>query len=84
MVTLDCAQFTAPRVEMIEYIARLKLGLRRGDRELRLACVSEELASLIELAGLGEVLGVQVKGQAEEREQLRRVEEESDLANSPT
>jgi hypothetical protein len=84
VVTLDCAQFAEPRVEVIDYIARLKLGLRRGNGELRLSRVSRELAGLIELAGLADLLGVQVQGQAEQRKQPGGVEKERDLADPPT
>ncbi len=48
----------------IEYLARLKLGLRRGGRELCLASPSPELAELIDLAGLAGVLGCDRKPSA--------------------
>jgi len=82
-VILSCARIQHPSVAAIEYLARLKLGLRRGGRELCLASPSPELAELIDLAGLAGVLGVEVKGQAEEREELRGVEEEGELADPP-
>ena len=82
-VTLNCARIKDPGLAAIDYLARLKLGLRRGGRELCLASPSPELAELIDLAGLAGVLGVEVKGQAEEREELRGVEEEGELADPP-
>jgi anti-anti-sigma regulatory factor len=86
-VILNCARIKNPSVAAIDYLARLKLGLRRGDCEMCLANCSEELKQLIELAGLAGVLaaplGVQVEGQSEEREKLRRIEEEGELADPP-
>jgi anti-anti-sigma regulatory factor len=80
-VILNCARITNPSVAVIDHIARLRLGVRRGGCELCLQEVGDELGKLIELAGLSEVLGVQVKGQAEERKELRGVEEEGELAD---
>ena len=82
-VILNCARIKNPSVAAIDYLARLRLGLLRGDCEMCLANCSDELKQLIELAGLEEVLGVQVEGQSEQREQLRRVEEEGELADPP-
>jgi hypothetical protein len=55
----------------------------RGGYRLCLANVSDDLGRMIELAGLAECLGVEMLGQPEEREQLRGVEEECDLADPP-
>jgi anti-anti-sigma regulatory factor len=60
-VILDCARIKHPTVAAIDYLARLKLGLRRGDCKMRLANCSDELKHLIELAGLAETLGVRPK-----------------------
>lgn len=67
----------------VDHIARLRLCMTRGGYELCLANVSDELRSAIQLAGLAECLGVEVQGQPEQREQLRGVEEEGDLADPP-
>ncbi len=82
-VILNCARIQDPSLAAIEYLARLKLGLRRGGRELCLASPTAELIRLIELSGLDEVLGVEVKRQPEEREELCGVEEEGELADPP-
>ena len=79
MVVLDCAQIAEPRLEVVEYICRLRLGLKRGGHDLRLANAGEELLGLLELCGLG----VEVHGQAEQREELLRVEEEGELPDPP-
>jgi len=78
MVILNCAQLD-PSIAAVDHIARLRLCMRRGGYQLCLANVSEELRRVIRLAGLEACLGVEVQGQPEEREQLRRVEEEGDL-----
>jgi len=78
MVILNCAQLD-PSIAAVDHIARLRLCMRRGGYQLCLANVSEELRRVIQLAGLEACLGVEVQGQPEQREQLRRVEEEGDL-----
>lgn len=79
-VILNCAQLDSS-VAVLDHIARLRLCMRRGGYALCLANVSDDLRRVIKLAGLEECLGVEVQRQPEEREQLRRVEEEGDLAD---
>ena len=67
-VNLNCARIENPSVATVDYIARLRLGLQRSGCRLCLARPSRELADLIELLGLAEVLGVEVERQTEERE----------------
>jgi hypothetical protein len=55
--------------------------MKRGGYQLCLANVSDDLRRVIQLAGLAGCLGVEVQGQPKEREQLRGVEEEGDLAD---
>jgi anti-anti-sigma regulatory factor len=81
-VILNCAQIQNPGVAAIDYLARLKLGLKRGGCELCLAHPGPELKELIELAGLSGVL-VEVERQPEEREQPGGVEKEGELADPP-
>jgi len=80
-VTLNCARIQKPDLAVIDQIARIQLGAQRGGCELRLARPSDELVGLIEFAGLGEVLGVEVKGHSEEWEEPGRVEEKGELAD---
>ncbi len=82
MVILDCAQIE-PSLQVVDVIARLQLGLRRSGRRLHLAHASDELLALIDLAGLGAALRVEVQRQTEQRKKLRRVEEEGDLLDPP-
>jgi hypothetical protein len=81
-VLLNCAQLDSS-VAAVDHIARLRVCMGRGGYRLCLANVSDELRRVIQLAGLAECLGVEVQGQPEEREELRGVEEESDLADPP-
>ena len=66
----------------VEALARLQLAARRKGLDLRLHVVSRELRDLIELAGLTQVLGVEPRRQAEEREQRLGVEEEGELGDA--
>ncbi|HET9782351.1 MAG TPA: hypothetical protein VFR33_11305 [Candidatus Dormibacteraeota bacterium] len=66
-VILNCARM-APDMASVDRIARLRLCMRRHGCDLRLANVSEELRQVIDLAGLAEMLGVEVQRQPEQRE----------------
>ena len=66
-------------LDAVEALARLQLAARRKGHHLRLHVLSRELRDLIELAGLTQVLGVEPRRQAEEREQRLGVEEEREL-----
>src|SRR5689334_23100318 len=78
-VILNCARIREPGVATIDYIARVKLGLQRSGRELRLGSPSTELLELLELCGLRDLLRVEVQRQPEERKEIGGVEEEGDL-----
>lgn len=80
-VTLNCARIKRPDLGAIDEIATVQLGMRRCGCEVRLTQASEELIALIEFAGLGAVLRVQVQRKAEERKEPRCVEEEGELAD---
>ncbi|HEV2217925.1 MAG TPA: hypothetical protein VGV88_10150 [Candidatus Dormibacteraeota bacterium] len=79
MVVLDCAQIDEPGLEVVEYVCRLRLGLKRGGRQLRLANARPELLELLELCGLG----VEVERQSKERKEPGRVQEEGELSDPP-
>ena len=68
-----------PGIEVVDSLARMQLEARRCGGRVRLLEVSEDLAALLELAGLGrEVLGRdgrQVSRQAEGGEDAGGVEE---------
>ena len=82
-VILECARIKDPDLSAIDCMARLVLDMRRDGCECRLRDASHELQLLIEFAGLGEVLRVEVRRQSEQGEQACRVEEERELADPP-
>jgi len=82
-VTLNCARMKKPDLTAIDQIARMQLCARRGGCDVRLARPSEELIALIQFAGLGDVLRVEVQRKPKERKEPRRVEEECELADPP-
>jgi hypothetical protein len=63
----------------VESLARLQLAARRCGFELRLTRVPRELEELIILVGLAEALGLEPRGQAEERKERVGVEEKREL-----
>jgi hypothetical protein len=64
---------------ILDALARLQLILRRHGLQLLVRGASPELLELLALAGLVEALGVESRGQAEQREHGVGVEEESQL-----
>ena len=63
----------------IDALARLQLAARRAGYELRLHRVSTELEELLAFTGLDEVLRVEPRREAEEREERLGLEEERQL-----
>jgi ABC-type transporter Mla MlaB component len=80
-VILDCARIHDPDIGTIGRIARRGLEARRRGCELRLRNPNTALLDLIALAGLETLLRVEVQRQPEEWKQLRRVQEERELAD---
>jgi len=80
---LDCGRLQEPTAATVDQIARIKLDARRCGCDLELRNANRDLAELICFVGLGEVLGVELEGQAEEGKQPCRVEEEGQL-DDPT
>jgi hypothetical protein len=70
-------------VRAVDVLARLHLLARRRGCELRVERASDELQQLLGFVGLGGVLRVEPRRQAEEREQRLRVEEERELDDPP-
>jgi STAS domain len=80
-IDLDVSAFV-PDVLTIDALSRLQLSARRHGRRLRLRNASDELQNLIDLVGLGEVLGVcgvEPRRQPEQREQRGGVQEEREF-----
>ena len=67
----------------VDALARLRLAARRDGLELRLTRVPDELRELIVFLGLEDALGLEPRGQAEEREERLGVEEERELGDPP-
>ena len=82
-VCLDCGQFTKPTAATVDQIARVQLAMRRCGCELELRNANPCLLELIGFVGLGEVLRVESRRQAKQREQPGGVEEEGELDDPP-
>ena len=67
---------------IVDALARLQLAARRSGYEVAVTAAPSDLVELIELAGLSDVLGVEPRRQAEEREERLGVEEERELPDS--
>jgi hypothetical protein len=80
-IALDCGSIAEPTLSTIDQVARLQLAARRCGCKLELRDANPYLLGLISLAGLGGVLGVEAKRQAEQREEPRRIEEEGQLGD---
>jgi hypothetical protein len=82
------AALTDADLATVDDLARLQLIARRLGMTLQLRDASRELRELLDLAGLGDVvrcsdtLSVEPGGQAEQREESGRVEEEADAGDS--
>jgi hypothetical protein len=77
-IDLDVSAF-APDVVTVDALARLQLAACRAGRRVRLRGTSEDLLDLITFCGLSDALGVEPRGEAEQREQRLRAEEEREL-----
>lgn len=73
----DVAAVEEPDIGTVDALARMALAARRHGCRVELWRVRSELLELLDLAGLAG-LAVEVVGQAEEREEAGRVEEERD------
>ena len=77
VLAYDVSGIDAVDEAVLDRLARLLLAARRLGVGLELRNASRELADLLELVGLGDVLSGEPGREAEEREQLR-VDEEVD------
>jgi hypothetical protein len=81
-IILDCARLSEPDAGTIDEIARCLLAAQRSGLGVRLENTSESLLELIDFCGLAELLWVESRRQAEQREQPGRVEKECDVGDS--
>jgi ABC-type transporter Mla MlaB component len=83
-VVCDVGAVADPDAVTVDALARLQLTARRVGRRVQLRYACGELQELLVLTGLSDVLpcgrasGLDPRGQAEEREQARGVQEEAD------
>ena len=78
MISIDAGAITGADETVLDALARLQLAARRIGVSIQLRNACRELVDLLNLVGLaGELLGVEMRGQPEEREQLG-VDEEVD------
>ena len=82
-VNLNCARIKRPDLGAIDDIARIHLGVRRSGCDLQLRSAGDELTALIEFAGLGDVLRVEVQRKPKQWKEPGGVEEESELPDAP-
>jgi hypothetical protein len=88
-VTCDVAGLLDPDLVAMDALARMQLAARTRGRMVRLRDPTRELAELLVLCGLWDVLpvdrgsGFEAIGQPEEREQRGGVEERVDPADPP-
>ena len=67
---LGCLDPRAPRLELIDLLARVHLAIGRRGWRLRIRDAPPELRELIDLIGLGGVLGLEPEREPELGEQL--------------
>ena len=87
VILCDVGAVIDPDVAAVDALARLRVATRRLGRRMRVRNASDEFKALLAFMGLGDVLPVreslrlEVRRQAEEREQRLGVEEERELAD---
>lgn len=90
LIVCDVGAVFDPDAATIDALARLQLTARELGGRIQLQHACDELQELLELTGLSDVLPLcaelplEPRRQAEEREQARRIEEESDPADPST
>ena len=82
VIIVDAAAIAHPGPETVDALARLRLYAGRAGIAIELRNAGRELVDLLQLAGLAAVLGVEMQGQAEQREQCG-IDEEVDPGDPP-
>ena len=83
VIPCDVAWVERGDVQAVDALARLQLAAKRRGFSLVLRNASRDLADLVGLMGLADVLAVEPAREPEQREQRLRVEEERDLLDPP-
>jgi ABC-type transporter Mla MlaB component len=87
-IVCDVAAVTEPDACTVDALARMQLVARTLGGRIVLRAAGEDLEELLELVGLAGALpdgaesGLEPTGQTEQREQMRRVEEEGDAGDA--
>jgi len=82
VITFDAGDITGADEALIDALARLHLAARRMGVTIELRNARRELIDLLALIGLAAVLGVEMDGEVEEREQAG-IDEEVDPGDRP-
>jgi ABC-type transporter Mla MlaB component len=83
LVEFDLAALSRADLDTVEVLARLQLTAKRGGSRIRICHPPEGLSDLLALLGLESCVAVRVEvvGQAEQREESGRIQEEGDPAD---
>jgi hypothetical protein len=79
----DTSELHDPDLGTVADLARLQVTARRLNLEVVLRNASDALVELVAFVGLADVLRVEARRQAEEREERLGVEEERELDDPP-
>jgi ABC-type transporter Mla MlaB component len=83
VIPCDVAWIARADVNVVDALARLQLAAKRRGCRIVLRNASRELAELVGLMGLADVLAVEPRRQPEQREERLGVEEDRDLLDPP-
>jgi anti-anti-sigma regulatory factor len=83
VVVIDATGLDGADLETVDAVARAALLVRCCGGAPRLTGAGPQLARLLRLCGLAELLGVEPERQPEHREEAPGVEEEGDTADLP-
>ena len=83
VIPCDVAWIARGDVHAVDALARLQLAAKRRGCSLVLRNASRDLAELVGLMGLADVLAVEPRRQIEQREERLGVEEERELDEPP-
>ncbi len=88
VLLLDVGKLVRPDAVTVDALARLQLAVGRAGLRLVLVQADEDLRELVAFMGLAGVLecgelSLEMRGEAEEREELRGVQEEADPRDHP-
>jgi ABC-type transporter Mla MlaB component len=83
VIPCDVAWIARGDVQVVDALARLHLAAKRRGCSIVFGNASRDLDELVGLMGLADVLAVEPRWEAEQREERLGVEEECDLLDPP-